>query len=180
MDNEALEKLKYPIGKFVKPDFIDDQLLQQCFNDIETLPTKLKAAVKGLTEEQLNTPYRPDGWTVKQVVHHVCDSHLNSYIRFKWALTEDTPVIKTYSQALWAGLKEYELLSVEDSLAFIEVLHKRLITLLRSLTKEELEREFIHPEMKTKIKLRNNIALYAWHSKHHTAHITSLRKRNGW
>lgn len=180
MDNEALEKLKYPIGKFVWPESVDDKTLQQHLDDIEILPVKLKAAVKGLTEEQLNTPYRPDGWTVKQVVHHVCDSHLNSYIRFKWALTEDTPTIKTYIQSKWAGLKEYELLSIDDSLTFLEALHKRLITLLRSLTNDELEREFIHPEMKTKIKLRNNIALYAWHSKHHTAHISSLRERNGW
>lgn len=180
MDNEALEKLKYPIGKFVWPESVDDNTLQQHLDDIETLPVKLRAALNELNDTQLNSPYRPDGWTVKQVVHHVCDSHINSYIRFKWALTEDTPTIKAYDQPRWAKLKEYELLRVDDSLIFLEVLHKRLLILLRSLTKDDLEREFIHPETNAHIKLRNNIALYAWHGKHHTAHILSLRERKGW
>lgn len=180
MNAEILEKLKYPVSKFSMPEKVDQDTIMQWINDIEILPQKLREAVKGLNEEQLNTPYRPDGWTVKQVVDHIGDSHLNSYIRFKLALTEENPVIKPYEQDKWADLEEYNLLSVEDSLHFVESLHKRWVVLLKTLKDSDWEKTFFHPETQKKVTLKRNLGIYAWHSKHHVAHITSLRKRNNW
>ncbi|KAA3616745.1 MAG: putative metal-dependent hydrolase [Calditrichaeota bacterium] len=177
---DELYNLKYPIGEFVVEPRIDAQMLEQWMTEITLLPEKVRTAVDGLSELQLGTPYRPGGWTIKQVIHHLGDSHLNSYIRFKWALTEHKPTIKAYDEKKWARLAEYDLLDVETSLQFLELLHKRLVILLKSITPEELEREFIHPETGKAINLKRNIGLYAWHGKHHTAHITSLRQRKNW
>jgi uncharacterized damage-inducible protein DinB len=180
MNNEELEKLQYPIGRFNYIETNDVSTINDWISDLENLPAKLKAAIKNLTEEQLNTPYRKGGWTIKQVVHHIGDSHMNSYIRFKLAITEDKPTIKPYDQTKWAELKEYELTKVKDSLEFIEVFHKRLVLFLKSLSTADFEREFIHPETGDHVKLKRNLALYAWHSNHHLAHITNLIKRKNW
>ena len=142
MDSNSLEKLKYPVGKFSIPETVDQNTIQQWIHDLEELPQKLRDAVKGLDEEQLNTPYRPSDWTVRQVVHHIGNSHLNSYIRFKLALTENNPTIKAYDQEKWANLEEYNSLLIEDSLNFVKSLHKRWIILLRTLKDSDWERYF--------------------------------------
>ena len=175
-----LNSLRYPIGKYTKPDPITDQQISDFIRRIETLPARLKAAVSGLSENQLDTPYRPDGWTVRQVIHHVPDSHLNSFIRFKWTLTEDNPVIKAYFEDRWANLNDYKETPIEVSLSLLESLHKRWVILLKSLTKSDLQKTFIHPETNRQIKLDELIGLYAWHGDHHLAHIESLKKRMGW
>ena len=180
MNEELLEKLKYPVGKFSMPEKLDQNTITQWINDIEMLPQKLREAVKGLNEEQLNTPYRPGGWTVRQVIHHIGDSHMNSYIRFKLALTEDNPTIKPYDQDKAAKLEEYNLLPIDDSLDFVESLHKRLVILLRTLTEVDFEKTYFHQESKRNVSLKRNLGIYSWHSKHHVAHITSLRERNNW
>jgi hypothetical protein len=139
----------------------------------------MRAAVEGLTNEQLDTPYRFGGWTVRQVVHHVPDSHLNSYVRFKLALTEDTPTIKPYDEAAWARLADTATVETETSLALLESLHDRWVRLLESMSDADFKRSFLHPELGL-ARLDQNLALYAWHGKHHVAHITALRDRMGW
>ena len=148
-------------------------------SQIEVLPEQMRRAVTGLTEEQLDTPYRPGGWTLRQVIHHVPDSHLNSYIRFKWALTEEEPVIKTYDEARWAELADYRVGAVETSLSFLELLHAKWITLLRSLSHEQLSRRFVHP-VSGPFELAWNVGHYAWHGRHHLAHVTGTVLREGW
>jgi len=138
----------------------------------------LKAAVAGLSAEDLDTPYRPGGWTVRQLVHHVPESHMNSYIRYKWALTEDEPTIKPYFEDRWAELSDARTCPVEPSLALLESLHQRWVTLLRGLTEEDWKRTFRHPDLGL-VRLDQNAALYAWHGRHHVAHITNLRERIG-
>ncbi|WP_318840679.1 YfiT family bacillithiol transferase [Paenibacillus sp. BJ-4] len=172
--------LRYPIGPFVVPDTITEEQLLVWVHDIAELPSQLRQAVEGLNEQQLNTPYREGGWTIRQVVHHLADSHMNSYIRFKLALTEDTPTIKPYDEGRWAEIPDARELPLEPSLQLLEGLHKRWVTVLRSLGEEQLHRTFIHPESGQTIRLERNIGIYAWHGKHHTAHITSLRERNAW
>jgi len=146
---------------------------------IAQTPAKLRGAVAGLADAQLDTPYRPDGWTVRQVVHHVPDSHLNSYVRFKLALTEDDPTIKTYAEDRWAELADSKATPIEVSLTLVDSLHDRWMRLLRSLTPEEWKRTFRHPELGP-MTLEKTLALYAWHGRHHVAHITELRKRMSW
>ena len=174
---ENIDKLRYPIGKFEHKGPITTSDIQQWISDIEQLPGQLREAVGKLTPDQLETTYRPGGWTVRQVIHHIGDSHLNSLIRFKWALTEDTPVIKSYHEDRWAELQDYKDVPVEVSLAFIENLHKRWVILLRSLTAEQLSRQFIHPESGS-VSLDRNIGIYAWHGKHHLAHIATAIENN--
>ena len=171
--------LRYPIGKFEYEGEITDEDVARWIDQIETLPQHVRAAVENLSDEQLDTPYRPDGWTVRQVVHHIGDSHLNGLVRFKWALTEDEPVIKTYHQDRWAELADYRDVPIETSLTFLETLHVRLVALLRSLDSEALGRRFVHPESGP-ITLARNIGIYAWHGRHHLAHITHLKVREGW
>jgi hypothetical protein len=171
--------LRFPIGKFKYEgpptrDQREEQLLH-----IERTPARLRAAVRGLTPQQLDTPYRPEGWTVRQVVHHVPDSHLNAYLRFKLALTEDEPTIKPYAEDRWAKLGDTAATPVEVSLALLDSLHDRWIRLLRSLQPEDWKRTFRHSELGL-VALEKNLALYAWHGQHHVAHITRLRERNGW
>ena len=169
------ENLKYPIGKFIVPDAYTKELIAQWKNDIAELPALIKAAVAGLTDEQLETPYRPEGWTIRQVVHHVADSHLNSIIRFKWAMTEDNPTIKAYHEDLWAKLADYKL-PIEPSLIMLDGIHARLTALFESFTAEDWNRTFIHPESGATILLKRNLALYSWHGRHHLAHIAQAKQ----
>jgi hypothetical protein len=171
--------LRYPIGKFHFNGPLPEDQKQSCLNDIAHAPGNLRAAVKGFSDQQLDTPYRPEGWTVRQVVHHVPDSHFNSYVRFKLALTEEEPTIKPYDEDRWARLADTQATPVEVSLTLLESLHDRWVRLLRSLQPEDWKRTFRHPELGL-VSLEKNLALYAWHGRHHVAHITSLRERNGW
>jgi len=179
MNKDPLEALKYPIGQADIPDFISDEDIKGWILILEEFPDKLIDLTQNLSEEQLNTPYRDGGWTIRQVVHHVADSHYNSYIRFKWALTEDQPVIKAYFEGRWAELSDYDA-PIELSLNAIKSLHAKLVYLLKGLSKEDLKRNFIHPETNTNVSLEKNIGVYAWHSEHHYAHIENLLKAKGW
>lgn len=169
---------RYPIGKFQFPMEITQSVSNDWITEIEILPGLLKDAVKKLTDEQLDTPYRTGGWSVRQVVHHLADSHMNAYIRLKLALTEEKPLVKTYDETKWAELNDYQL-PIESSLFLLEGLHHRWVNLLRSLSQSDLEKSFIHPEL-GEVSVGKNIGLYAWHGKHHLAHITSLNNRRGW
>jgi DinB superfamily len=174
-----MSDLRYPIGKFTFDGSLTEKQRNQFIDGIEQAPAKLRAAVSGLSPQQLDTAYRPDGWTVRQVVHHVADSHLNAYLRFKWALTEDEPTIKPYYEDRWAELEEARSAPIEISLALLESLHKRWVWMLRSIKPEGWKRTFRHPELGL-MGLEKNLGLYAWHGKHHVAHITSLRERMKW
>jgi len=176
--------LQYPVGKFTWNRSGEGLLASEAerrewLSDIEETPAQLRAAVSGLTEAQLDTPYRPGGWTVRQVVHHLADSHLNAYVRFRLALTEDKPTIKPYDQALWAQLGDARTASAELSLTLVDALHQRWVILLRSLEPEDFSRALKHPEL-GQVTLEKYLAMYAWHGKHHVAHITGLRQRSGW
>jgi len=173
------EKLRYPIGRFEPLKVVSPDHHEAWLRDLEQLPSKLRQAVAGLNDRQLDTPYRSGGWTVRQVVHHYPDSHLNAYTRFRLALTEDSPVVKTYEEARWAELADARTAPIEISLALLEGLHARWTTLLRSLGEGDFARTFKHPEW-GEITLDWALGLYAWHSRHHVAHITSLRDREGW
>lgn len=168
--------LRYPIGPFTYKEA--SYPIETWIKEIEELPALLRAATGGLSDEQLNTPYRPDGWTVRQVVHHVADSHINSYTRFKLALTEENPTIKPYMEEKWAKLPDSQL-PIEVSLTLLDTLHTRWVHLLRALHAADLEKTFYHPDTGA-TKLKVAIGLYAWHGKHHTAHITTLSDRLGW
>ena len=179
MEENELNKLRYPIGKFSPPISINDAEIKKFIRTIEKTPADLKNAVKNLNNEQLDTPYRPGGWTVRQVIHHLPDSHMNSYIRFKLGLTEDNPTIKTYDEAKWAELADSKSTSIDTSLALLESLHDRWAGLLKSLGREDLAKTVEHPEW-GKIRLDTMLAIYDWHSRHHLAHITHLIRRNNW
>ncbi|MDQ0112354.1 YfiT family bacillithiol transferase [Paenibacillus harenae] len=170
-------ELRYPIGKFEFAGECSAAQREQWIGEIEALPTRLVEAVAGLTEEQLDLPYRDGGWTVRQVVHHVADSHMNSLMRFKLALTEDQPTIKPYYEDRWAELEDSVSLDIGVSISLLESLHKRWVVLLKAMKETDFERLFIHPESQKTIRLDYNLGLYAWHGKHHVAHITSLRDR---
>jgi DinB superfamily len=171
--------LQYPVGRFEFPREVSDQERERFIQEIAQTPANLRAAVAGLSIEQLDTPYRPGGWTVRQVVHHLPDSHMNSYIRFRLALTEDEPTIKPYDEGRWAELADARTAPIETSLALLDSLHERWVLLLRSLSPADLRRQFRHPELGV-VPLEKNLALYAWHGRHHVAHIASLRDRMGW
>jgi uncharacterized damage-inducible protein DinB len=174
-----MEDLRYPVGKFHFEGPLKPEQQKQFLDQIAQTPTKLRTAVRGLSDSQLDTQYRPGGWTVRQVVHHVPDSHLNSYVRFKLALTEDDPTIKPYFEDRWAELSDTEATPIEVSLTMLDSLHDRWVRLLRSLTPEQWKRTFRHPELGS-MTLEKTLALYAWHGRHHVAHITELRKRMSW
>ncbi len=171
--------LRYPIGKFERPESVSDDQRRQFIDQIAKAPMHLAAAVAGLTAAQLDTPYRPGGWMVGQLVHHIADSHINAYVRFRLALTEDEPVVKTYEESRWAELADAKTAPIEPSLALLDNLHKRWVLLLRSLAPADWSRKFRHPELGA-MSLDQNLALYAWHGRHHVAHIASLRERNNW
>jgi uncharacterized damage-inducible protein DinB len=174
-----MNDLRYPIGKFHFDGTMSDEQKQTFLDEIARTPANLRAAIKGLSEVQLDTPYRPGGWTVRQVVHHVPDSHLNSYVRFKLALTEDEPTIKPYAEDRWAELADTKSTPIEVSLTLLESLHERWVRLLRSLSQEDWKRTFRHPDLGA-MTLEKTLALYAWHGRHHVAHVTELRNRNSW
>ena len=171
--------LRYPIGKFQWPVTVSAEERARNIATLWTQPQRLRDAIQGLSEAQIQTPYREGGWTVRQVVHHVPESHMNSYIRFKLALTESNPTVKPYDEAAWARLSDVDSTPVETSLCLLENLHGRWDKLLRSLSEADWKREFVHPQMGP-VSLEKNLALYAWHGDHHIAHITELRRRNGW
>jgi hypothetical protein len=171
--------LRYPIGQFSWSGSNTPEQRARLIDDIAATPERMRGAVAGLTEAQLETPYRDSGWTVRQVVHHVPDSHLNSYIRFKFALTQHEPTIMAYDEARWAELVDAKSHAIESSLKLLEGLHERWVVLLRSLSEEDVLRKFRHPELGV-VSVDRYIALYAWHGKHHVAHITGLRERMGW
>ncbi|HEX8178035.1 MAG TPA: putative metal-dependent hydrolase [Pyrinomonadaceae bacterium] len=171
---------RYPIGQFQPADApLTGDERQELLAQIADAPTHLRAAVAGLTAAQLDTPYRQDGWTVRQLVHHVADSHMNGYVRTKLALTEAEPAIKTYDEARWAELADTQATPIETSLGLLDALHQRWAALLRALTPAERARTFLHPEW-GQVSLDKQLALYAWHGRHHTAHVTALRARMGW
>jgi uncharacterized damage-inducible protein DinB len=175
----VLEDLRYPIGHFIPSASSLPGDRATHIQTLRELPERLRAAASGLSDSQIDTPYREGGWTVRQLVHHVADSHANSYVRFKLALTEDWPMVKPYDEAAWAKLADSHVLPVDVSLAMIEALHKRWIALLEALSDADFHKGFEHPE-RGRQDLANALALYDWHSRHHTAHITSLRARQGW
>jgi uncharacterized damage-inducible protein DinB len=170
---------RYPVGKFTYTGPPDETQRKQMINDIEQAPAALRAAIKGLSAQQIETPYRDGGWTVRQVVHHVPESHMNAYIRFKLGLTEDSPTIKPYEEDRWARTADVQSTPLEVSLALLDSLHDRWVRLLRSMKPEEWKRQFNHPEMGP-MPLEKSLALYAWHGRHHVAHVTELRERMGW
>lgn len=172
--------LRFPIGRFAMPVAAPDEATrQQRIADVAGAPAALRRAVQGLSDAQLDTPYRPEGWTVRQLVHHLPDSHMNAYVRFKLALTEDEPAIKTYEEARWAELGDARTGPIDMSLALLEALHVRWVTMLRSLTPDDMSRVFRHPQWGA-ISLDRTLALYAWHGAHHVAHVTALRSRMAW
>jgi hypothetical protein len=176
----SAENLRYPIGKFSVPSSFSPLELNQWIQTLVELPSMLRGAVTGLNDAQLNTPYRDGGWTVRQVVHHVADSHVNAYCRMKLILTEANPTVRPYFEERWAELPEAKNGDVEISLAILDAIHKRMVLMLQHITIEDLDRTYYHPESRQTNPLKVLIANYAWHSKHHTAHITELRKRKGW
>jgi DinB family protein len=171
---------RYPIGQFVYQGTQTPERRLDCIERIAAAPGKLRKAVAGLTDAQLDTPYREGGWTVRQVVHHVPDSHLNAYTRFRLALTEPTPTIRPYMEHRWAELSDAREAPVEISLSLLEALHRRWVLLLRSLGPADWELRFLHPEHGREWSLDEVLAMYAWHGEHHTAHVTRLRDRKGW
>lgn len=173
------DPLRYPVGPFDMKSEPSEAERPQLIEQIAEAPASLRAAVEGLSGEQLDTPYRPGGWTVRQVVHHVPDSHLHSYIRFKLALTEEEPTIRPYMEDRWAMLEDSRITPLGVSLSLLEALHERWVLLLRSLRSEDFRRTFRHPDLGL-VTLNKNLALYAWHGRHHVAHITSLSERLGW
>jgi hypothetical protein len=170
---------RYPIGRFTYEGPPGETERNRLIDDIEHAPAALRAAVEGLSTQQLDTAYREGGWTVRQVAHHLPDSHMNAYVRFKLALTEDEPTIKPYAEDRWAELGDTRLTPPAVSLALLESLHDRWVRLLRSVSPPDWKRTFRHPELGV-VSLEKNVALYAWHGRHHVAHITELRKRLGW
>ena len=182
--NTEDEILRFPIGRLEDGQFYNslygETLKFELLNDIKMLPAMLEFAVQNLDKSQLDTPYRPGGWTVQQLVHHVADSHMNAYIRFKLALTEEEPVIKAYDQEKWAELSDTQLVPINVSLTLLHALHQRWVALMTEMTLEEWQRTVYHPEQKRKISLWQFLKSYAWHSLHHTAHITRLREKMNW
>jgi uncharacterized damage-inducible protein DinB len=170
---------RYPVGKFSHEGPVTAEQRTQFIDQVAQAPAKLRAAIQGLSDAQLDTPYRDGGWTARQVVHHVADSHMNAFIRYKLALTEDNPTIKPYAENLWAELPDGKSLLPELSLTIVDNVHQRWITLLRSLKETDWARTFTHPELGLR-RLDLTLALYAWHGRHHVAHITTLRKQKSW
>jgi uncharacterized damage-inducible protein DinB len=174
-----MDDLRYPVGEFVVDSSVTDDKRAVWIRQIAQAPAAIRDAVRGLSDRQLDTPYRPGGWTVRQVLHHVPDSHMNAYCRYKFALTEDNPTIKAYDEAAWANVADTPRTPPEVSLALLDALHRRWVILLESMQSGDFARTLQHPE-KGSITLDWMLQLYAWHGRHHAAHITELRKREGW
>jgi uncharacterized damage-inducible protein DinB len=172
--------LRYPIGKYQRPGELTSEQRLEFIGAIAETHMRLASSLKDLSADRLDTPYRPGGWTVRQVVHHLPDSHMNAYVRMKLALTEEEPIIKTYDEARWAELSDGKRLPVRPSLDLLESLHKRWVLMLKSLAPADWARKFRHPDHEKLMSIDDSLALYAWHGKHHVAHITALRERNAW
>lgn len=171
---------RYPIGEFVAPLGLDRAARSEWIAQIEEAPHHLRHALHGLTAVQLDTPYREGGWTIRQVAHHLPDSHVNAYVRYKLALTEDTPTIRPYSESRWAELEDAQTAAADLSLALLEAVHRKWLDAIRRTPEAGFERCFFHPELASNVSLHQQLALYAWHGRHHVAHITSLREQRGW
>ena len=180
MTTPAEDSLRYPVGRFAPPAQVTAADREGWIAEIERAPALLRAAFAGLDDARLDTPYRPGGWTLRQVAHHVPESHMNAYVRFKLALTEDAPTIKPYDEARWAELPDVPRARIADSLALTDALHARWVTLLRAMAPADFARTFVHPEHPKPMTLERVLALYAWHGRHHTAHVTRTREANGW
>ncbi|MEM7484646.1 MAG: YfiT family bacillithiol transferase [Bacteroidota bacterium] len=180
MEEDSLEKLRYPIGTYEIPETITENHLKEWIAILEHLPKRLSDMVTPLTTQQLETPYRPGGWTVRQLIHHISDSHHHSYVRFKWALTENAPVIKPYFEKEWSKLFDAKTAPIQMSLDHLKAVHAKLVYLLKGLSNEELQRKFIHPVGNAETTLLENVGRYAWHGSHHFAHIENLIDREGW
>lgn len=176
----SLTKLQYPIGTFRCPEVVNKDLIHNWIDAIAVLPAQVEQEIHRWADHQLDTPYRPHGWTVRQVVHHLADSHHHSYIRFKWALTEENPLIKAYDEKEWASLVDARTAPVSLALQHLKAVHARLVYLLSGLSSEQLARTFTHPETGTVHRLDENIGRYAWHGSHHLAHILNLKASMGW
>lgn len=175
-----MNDLRYPVGPFALEGEITPERREEWITEIGEAPARVRAAVHGLTEAQFDTPYREGGWTVRQVVHHLPDSHLNAYIRFKLALTEDNPTVKPYDEARWADLPDTRTTAIGVSLMMLDALHRRWVALMRGMGEADWTRTFYHPEHQKAFRLDRILAMYAWHGRHHVAHLTSLRERMGW
>jgi hypothetical protein len=180
MNKEELELLRFPVGRHKSPNEFKVSQYAEWINIISEMPDKMEKAISGLTDAQLDTPYRPDGWTLRQVVHHVADSHMNAYIRMKLAVTEENPIIKPYIQDLWANTEDSLKADVQISIKLLKVLHIRWVMFLKSLNESDFDRTFYHPEPKQNQPIKLWVSVYAWHSRHHVGHIESLRKRMNW
>jgi uncharacterized damage-inducible protein DinB len=180
MENKELYALRFPIGEYSQKTDITNEDIKAFIDTIDKFPQKLNEAVTGLADEQLDTRYREGGWTIRQVVHHVADSHTNSYIRFKLTITEDKPTIRPYDEAVWSELPEAKTAPIALSLKYLELLHKKIVETLRNVTPAQVERKYYHPESKTEGTLGQLMGLYAWHCEHHLAHIVNLKKRMNW
>ena len=179
MEEKELNALRYPIGRFSPPKEITTEHIKNYIKTIEEAPAKFRKAVQDLNDNQLDTPYRPNGWTIRQVVHHVPDSHINSYVRFKLGLTEDKPTIKTYEEAKWAELGDSKDTPIEVSLNLLDSLHKRWVILLKSMSENDFRKPINHPEY-GEMGMNKLLALYDWHCRHHLAHVINLKNRMGW
>ena len=180
MENTELEKLRYPIEHFEAPQAYTSAILAKAIQTIASFPERLKDEVAHLSQTQLETPYRPKGWTIRQVVHHCADSHMNCFIRLKWTLTENNPTIKFYYESLWAEGIDNKTMPIEPTLQFLEGLHYRLAFIMKSLSETDLDATYIHPEHNKEFTLKEMICLYEWHCNHHLAHIMELKKRESW
>ena len=179
MTSETLDKLRFPIGEFQKPEIITSHMITNWISDIERFPAEIEKLTNQLTKDELYWTYRPEGWTIKQVVHHCADSHMNSIIRFKLALTEDSPTIRPYYEDRWANLIDGNEDNLDDSLQLLKGLHSKLGKLLKHVSEEELSREFIHPEHGKRFRIDETIGVYAWHSNHHLAHVNQAINNKG-
>ncbi|MDX1462610.1 MAG: putative metal-dependent hydrolase [Marinirhabdus sp.] len=172
-----MKKLQYPIGEFQVPTEISEQDLQEAITILDIFPEKLRLLVSQLPQHVFQQPYRPEGWTIQQLVHHIADSHHNSYLRFKWALTEDNPTIKAYDEKKWAALGDYNTMPIVWSLMHLEAVHHKLVYLLKGLTANQWERTYQHPEKEAPTSLKETVLQYSWHSMHHYAHIKNALDR---
>lgn len=177
---ETIEIMRFPIGRFSTPSECTPELRKEWIRIISVTPERLRLLVEGLTDQQLDTPYRDGGWTVRQVVHHLVDSHINSYIRFKLTITEDHPTIKPYQEERWAELGDGKQAPIEISLPLLEALHRRWVYFLKTMAEDDWKRKYYHPESKRDFDLEEALAMYAWHCEHHLAHIRQLKQRLQW
>ena len=180
MDEQMLESLKYPIGRFKTPESMNRLQFQEWLDVLKSAPGKLENCVATMNDQQLDTPYRDGGWTVRQLVHHIADSHLNAYIRLKLALTEDNPTIKPYDEKKWAELPDTFSVPISVSLSLLTNAHIRMTALLDVMDENGWQRTYFHPEHQKSITLYAMVGMYAWHLNHHIAHIENLKKRNNW